>query len=128
MLKPLAPHHTHPAVESYIAGTTADPSRTDEGAQADSVADEYHVALAEHARLLRLIAENEQLERDKLRLIAELEQDNRRFLDLDAEERALAARLIQNAFRISQERRALAAEIRQYAVLWRQCQALGVGI
>ena len=125
MLKPLAPHHTHPAVDLYIAGTTANRSHADEDAQANAVTDEHRAALAEHARLL---AEHEQLKRDNIRLAAERERNSRRILELDAEGRAGAASIIQNAFRISQERWALAAEIRQYAVLWRQCQALGVDI
>ena len=100
-------------------------SHADEDAQVNAVTDEHRAALAEHARLL---AEHEQLKRDNIRLAAERERNSRRILELDAEGREGAASIIQNAFRISQERRALAAEIRQYAVLWRQCQALGVDI
>ena len=63
--------------------------------------DEYRAALAERERLLRLLAENLQEERDT----------NRRIRELDAEERAVAARMIQTAFRARQTRRTLAAEM-----------------
>ena len=128
-----SPSTSTPSLSS-TADSTSDPSCTDEGAQANAVDAEYRAAFEALEVLRRQFAEartrqahlaegirreQEELEIDQ-RHFAQVLGDERRYFE-QVEKPALAARIIQAAFRSSQERRALTAEIKEFAVVWRRC-------